>query len=653
MNFYFSCQSFKHAKLVFNTIDHPHDITLWNGFLAALTKNFLFHNALEFFELLLKNPCLKPDDFTYPSVLKACGGLGRVVYGNLVHALVIKSGLLSDVVIASSTVGMYAKCSVFESAVKLFDEITERDVACWNVVISCYYQDGQFEKALELYEQMKGYGFRPDSVTLTTIISSSARLLDLERGKQIHSELLLNGFVLDGFVSSALVDMYGKCGCLETAIELFKQIPRKTVVTWNSMISGYSLKGDSKSCVELFRRMTGEGIRPTLTTLGSLLTACSRSASLHHGLFLHGYMVRNSIEPDVFFNSVLVDFYFKCGHTRSAENVFRFMPKANAISWNVMISGYVTLGSYHNAINTYREMREAMMKPDPVTLTSVLSACSQLAAVDLGEEVHGCISENKFETNEVVMGALLDMYAKCGAMEEALSVFNQLPERDVVSWTSMIAAYGSHGQAFEAVKLFERMKRSGVRPDRVTFLALLSACSHGGLVDEGLSYFRQMETHYGIQPTVELYSCLIDLLGRAGRLQEAYDILRKEPGIRHEPQLLSTLFSACHLHGELHLGEEVAKQLLETCREDPSTYVILANLYASLEQWDMAKQVRLKIRDLKLRKTPGCSWIEIDKKIQMFLVEDKSHLCKESIYDCLAILLYHMERAEVVDLEID
>uniref|UniRef100_A0A2N9FNR3 Uncharacterized protein n=1 Tax=Fagus sylvatica TaxID=28930 RepID=A0A2N9FNR3_FAGSY len=648
INFYLSCHLYDSAKLVFQTIENPIEISLWNGFMAAYTKNFMFIEALELYERLLRYPYLKPDSYTYPSVLKACGGLGRVGCGKMIHTHLIKTGFSIDVVVASALVSLYAKCNAFGYAIQLFDEMPERDVACWNTVISCYYQDGQAKKALELFERMRGSGFEPNSVTLTMVIASCARLLDLERGKEIHMELVRKGFELDGFISSALVDMYGKCGCLDMAIEVFEHISRKTVVAWNSMIAGYSLKGDSGTCMELFKRMNEERIKPTLTTLTSILIACSRSAQLQQGKFIHGYIVRNRIKADIFTESSLIDLYFKCGCVGSAENVFEKMPKTNAVSWNVMISGYVTVGNYFNALGIFNAMKEAGVKPDAISYTSVLPACSQLAALEQGKEIHNCVIESKLETNEVVMGALLDMYAKCGVVDIALNIFHQLPERDAVSWTSMITAYGSHGQALEALKLFGEMQQSNAKPDIVTFLAVLSACSHAGLVDEGCYYFNKMIAQYGIRPRIEHYSCLIDLLGRAGRLHEAYGILRSTPEISEDVGLLSTLFSACRLHRNVELGVEIARLLIEKDPDDPSTYIILSNMYASAKKWDEVRKVRSKMKELGLKKNPGCSWIEINNRIQPFFVDDKSHPQAEMVYECLQILTSHMEKDELL-----
>ncbi|KAF8401926.1 hypothetical protein HHK36_012877 [Tetracentron sinense] len=649
INLYLSCHSFESARLVFQIIENPLDISLWNGLMASYTKNQMHSEALQLFERLLLFPHLKPDNYTYPSVLKACGGLANVENGKRIHTHVIKTGFGFDVVVASSLVGMYGKCNAFKLAIQLFYEMPERDVACWNTVISCYYQDGQSERALELFEEMRNSGFEPDSVTFTTVFSACARLFDLERGKEIHGELMRNGFELDGFVSSALVDMYGKCGCLDRAKEVFERIPRKSVVSWNSMIAGYGSSGDSNSCLELFRRMNEEGMKPTLITLSSLLMACSRSAKLQQGKFIHGYIIRNRIEADIFVNSSLIDLYFKCGSVGSAE-----------------------FGCYFEALGIFRDMRAAGVRLDAVTFTSILSACSQLATLEQGREIHNYIIGSEFESNEIVMGALLDMYAKCGAVDEALHVFDQLPVRDCVSWTSMITAYGSHGQAIEALSLFSNMQQSNAKPDRITFLAVLSTCSHAGLVDEGhaglvdegCSYFNQMTDGYGIKPTLEHYSCLIDLLGRAGRLREAYAILQNTATLKADVGLLSTLFSACNIHRDLELGEEIARLLIEKDPEDPSTYIILSNMYASVRKWEEVRKVRLKMKELGLKKNPGCSWIEVserpvatetitfaisdcnvwsvcpslslrkaEKRIYLFFVEENSLLKAEMIYE--------------------
>ncbi|CAN1266597.1 Pentatricopeptide repeat-containing protein At5g27110 [Linum perenne] len=563
INVYSSCSCHGFAGLVFRSVENPLDISLWNSLMAAYTKNHMYIEAVELFKSLLQYPQVKPDCFTYPNVLKACGALNWILPGRAMHCHFVKSGYVFDVVIASSLVKLYAKCGVFKYAAQLFDEMPDRDVASWNTVISCYYQDGNAKKALDLFEKMRGLGFEPNSVTLTIVVSACARLLDLEMGKRIHMELMRTGFVFDDLVSSALVELYGKCGCLEMAETVFQQMPKKTVVAWNSLISAYGLTGDCNQCISLLRMMIEEGTRPTLSTLSTILVACSRSSQLRLGGFIHGFILR-----------------------------------------------------YFDALSIYSRMKVAGMKPDAMTFSSSLSACAQLAALEQGKDIHRSVSENELENNEVVMGALLDMYAKCGEINEAFNIFRKLPVRDLISWTSMITAYGSNGQAREALKLFDKMESANVKPDA---------------------------------PKHEHYSCVIDLLGRIGKVHEAYHLLQSNPDIRDDVELLSSIFSACGLHKEVELREEIAKLLLEKGSDDPSTYVSLSNMYASSSKWKDMRTMRLKMKELSMRKSPGCSWIDIDNRVTMFFAEDTVHRDSEMVRECLGHLYCHMERDEKLE----
>ncbi|CAL9231828.1 unnamed protein product [Arabidopsis halleri] len=646
INVYFACKDHCSARLVFENIDIRSDVYIWNSLVSGYAKNSMFHDTLEVFKRLLNCPICVPDSFTYPNVIKAYGALGREFLGRMIHTLVVKSGHVCDVVVASSLVGMYAKFNFFENSVQLFDEMSERDVASWNAVISSFYQSGEAEKALELFGRMESSGFEPNSVSLTVAISVCSRLLDLERGKEIHRKYLMKGFELDEYVNSALVDMYGRCDCLEMAREVFQQMRRKSLVAWNSMIRGYVAKGDSKSCVELLNRMIIEGTRPSQTTMTSILMACSRSRNLLHGKFVHGYVIRSVVDADIYINCSLSDLYFKCGEVKLAETVFSKTQKDFVASWNVMISGYVSVGNWFKAVEVYDQMVSDGVKPDIVTFTSVLSACSQLAALEKGKQIHLSISESRLETDELLMSALLDMYSKCGNVKEASKIFYSLLKKDVVSWTVMISAYGSHGQPKEALYHFDDMQKFGVKPDGVTFLAVLSTCGHAGLIDEGLKYFSQMRSKYGIKPSIEHYSCLIDILGRAGRLLEAYGILQQKPETIDNAELLSTLFSACCLHRDHSLGDRIAKLLVEKYPDDASTYTVLFNLYASGESWDAARRVRLKMKEVGMRKKPGCSWIEMNEKVCHFFAEDRSHPQAENVYECLALLSGHMEAGQ-------
>ncbi|KAL0761953.1 hypothetical protein Bca101_078103 [Brassica carinata] len=546
INVYFACKDHSSARLVSeDNIDVQSDVYIWNSLLSGYAKSSMFNEALDVFRRLLNCPICVADSYKYPNVIKACGALGREFHGRMIHRVVVKSGHVCDAVVASSLVGMYAKFNLLGDSVQVFDEMPERDVACWNAVMSCFCQSGEAEKAMEFFDWMERSGFEPNSVSLTVAVSACSRLLCLERGKEIHRKYVKRGFESDEYVNSALVDMYGKCGCLEMAREVFEHMPRKSLVAWNSMIRGFVVK----------RR----------------------------------YL------------------YFKCGEVKLAETIFAKTQKDVVESWNVMISGYVSVGDWFKVIEVYDKMVSVGVKPDAVTFTSVLPACSQLAVLEKGKRIHLSISESGLETDELLMGALLDMYSKCGDVKEASRIFKSMPEKDVVSWTVMISAYGSHGQPREALHHFDEMQKFGVNPDSVTFLAILSACGHAGFIDEVIKFFNEMRSKYGIKPSVEHYSCLIDVLGRADR---------------------------------------IARLLLERYPDDASTYTSLFSLYASGESWDAAREVKLKMKEVGLKKKPGCSWIEINEQVCHFFAEDRSHLQAENVYECLSLLSGHIEASQ-------
>lgn len=643
---YCSLQLFDSAWLVLQTAGKSSEISMWNGLLAAYSKNSMYNEALCLFKKLKHCPYVTPDEYTYPSVIKACGGLQNIHGGRKIHSLVIKSAFESDVVVSSALVFMYAKCSVFDYAIIIFNEMPTKDVASWNTVISSYYQSGQPEKALEMFHKMKYDGFKPDAVTFTTVFSACARLSKLKEGQEIHQELIGSGFELDTHVGTSIVDMYGKCGQLQMARDFFEQLSRKSVVCWNSMIGGYALANDISLCFELFFRMKEEGINPTSTTLSSLLIVSSKTVNLGHGMFIHGYIIKNTVDSDIYMDCSLIDLYLKCGKPEFAKRVFNKTPKTNVVTWNVMVSGYVSVGSYFQALDTFNEMRSFGVRPDAVTCISFLSACSQLAALQKGKEIHGYIVDSKVDSDEIVMSALLDMYAKCGAVDDARQIFDSLPNKDIVSWTSMIVAYGSHGRAVEALDIFEKMVVCKVGPDLVAFLAVLSACSHAGLVDEGYHYFNMMIQRYAMKPTMEHYSCLIDLLGRSGRLMEAFAILKSNPIICQNEVLLTSLLFACNKHGNFELGETIGRALIDKLPDDSSTYYVLINLYASARKWDEVRKLRFKMSEKGLKKCPGYSWIEVDKRIYPFSVDDKWHPQLEVVSECLEILKKHMDKEQ-------
>ena len=563
--------------------------------------------------------------------------------GKALHALVRKSGCMADPVVASSLVAMYAKSGHFASAIYLFEEMPQRDVGSWNTVISCYYQDGLPAMALEMFYKMKRSGFLPDAVTFTAAIAACARLPAPKAGKAIHGEIFQRGIPLDGFIGSALIELYCKSGEVNAAKEIFYQVPEKNIVCWNSLINGSEAEG----AVALLKGMSYEGVNPTETTLSSLLMVCARAQDLQRGSFLHGFLLRRQMQDNVFIQSSLMELYFKCGLSSLAVKVFQSIESAVQIKypvlWNVLISGHAAAGEFFEVLRVYRAM-EQCSSPDTATFAVVLPACAQLAALQQGKDIHCAALRAGLASNATVMSAVLDMYAKCGAMEEARRVFDDILVRDLVAWTSMISAYGSHGLAREAVELFHQMS---LPPDRVAFLAAISACSHGGLIEEGCQIFHEMMIKHGIEPGVEHYACMVDLLGRYGQVEEALELILEMPAMKRDAGILGSLFSSCRHHRNLATGEKVARLLAGADPEElNSSLIVLSNMYASAGKWEEVRSVRGRIKDQRLKKTPGCSWIEVDEMIHQFFVDDGSHPMTGRIHLCLDTLMIHMGRSK-------
>eukprot|EP01018_Ginkgo_biloba_P013166 Gb_21057 [translate_table: standard] len=652
-NLYAKCGALVDARRVFDEMPQR-DAPSWNVMIAAYSRCGLAEEALLLFNRM--EECgMQPNEFTFASVLPACGKLAALEQGMEIHEKIITKGFQSDAFVESGLVDMYAKCGNIEKARNLFDKMHQRDAISWTAMIAGYLQNGQGVGAIKIFQQMQLAGVKPDSKTFATVLAACADLADLEQGMEIHRETIRCGLESDVFVGTALVDMYAKCGNTEKArhvfdkmhqrnavswnamtagytqnglvgeaVERFQRMPERDVASWTVMIAGYAQNGQNAEALNLFQQMQQAGVKPNQNTFASVLPACANSAALERGIEIHQEISRSGFQINVIVQSALVDMYAKCGSIEKAREVFDKMNQRNVVSWTAMIAGYVQNEQSTEALQFFRQMQLAGVKPDQNTFASVLPACADLAALEQGMEIHDDIIQNGFASNVFVENALIDMYAKCGNIEKARYVFDKMHERNVISWTAMIAGYAMHGCGKEALKLFEEMQNSGVNPNHITFVCVLSACCHAGLVEEGLRYFDCMGQYYHITPTMRHYVCMVDLLGRAGRLDEAQDFIKKIP-IEPDAMLWSCLLGACRIHNNVELGEYVAERLFELEPQNAAPYVLLSNIYATAGRWDDSENVRKMMKNKGVKKTPGCSWIEVNKQVHTFLVGDRSH----------------------------
>ncbi|CAK9193539.1 unnamed protein product [Sphagnum troendelagicum] len=613
------------------------------------------------------------DSVTFVGVLNACASIVALEEGRHVHEQIIETGCNSDVFVGNSLVDMYAKCGSMEDAervfnkmlsrnvvtwntmilgyvkyaLKVFNKMPSRDVVTWNAMIGGYAIHGHGKEALKQFEQMREEGMSPDSFTFVPVLNACASLLALEAGRKVHEEIIQSGCKADVFVGSSLVDMYSKCGSIEDACKVFNNMPSRDVVTWNAMILGHVKCGQGQKALELFHQMqqkdvfVGSSVVDMYAKCGSMEDAervfnkmLSRNVVTWNTMIL-GYvkcgqgskaleLFHQMQQKVAFVGNSLIDMYAKCGSMEDAKRVFNKLPSRDVVSWNVMIFGHVKYGQGQKALELFRQLQEEGVQPDFMTLVGVLNACASVVALEEGRRAHDWVIKSGWDSNVFVGNSLIDMYAKCGSLEDALKVFNKMPSRDVVTWNAMIGGYAIHGHGKEALRQFEQMHEEGVQPDDTTFVCLLSACSHSGLVDEGLRFYSSMSTVYMISANLQHYTCMVDLLGRAGRLHEAENMVLAMP---YKPQVAAwrALLGACRIHGNVEMGERVAKQVLELEPENAAGYVLLSNLYTATGNRDLGKNIERQRKERSVKKHPGRTWIEVDNEVHTFVVDDQHH----------------------------
>eukprot|EP01018_Ginkgo_biloba_P019490 Gb_31546 [translate_table: standard] len=577
----------------------------------------------------------------YVSLLQACTDTKAL---EQVHAHLLTIGLNQSQFIMNTLVSMYAMCGSLDNARLVFEKLNNRNVFAWNVMIRGYVTNGICEEALTLYYQMQHAGIQPDNFTFPFVVKACAGVISLKTGKEIHDHIIRNGFGLDVFVGTALIDMYGKCGCIETASHVFDKMSTRNVVSWNSIIVAYVQNGHANEALKHLNQMQLADMKPDSATMVSVLPACAQLAALQQGKRIHGVIVRRGFESDVFVGTALIDMYAKCGCIEVSRRLFDNMFKRDVVSWNAIIAGYAQNGQAAEALTLFNQMYVGSMKPNSATMVNVLPACAHLTTLQHGKLIHSYIVKSGFDLDVSVGNSLIDMYAKCGSIEIAHKLFDKMSKRDVVSWNTIIAGYGMHGYGEDAIEYFSQMQQTVMKPDHITFICVLSACSHAGLVEKGWHYFYSMNEDYCITPRVEHYACMVDLLGRAGHLDDAYDFIEKMP-LEPGATVWGALLSACRIHCNIKLGERVAKHLFDLKPENAGAYILLSNIYAAAGRWDDVAKVRITMKDRGLKKTPGCSLIEVKNMVHAFLVGDRSHSQSEKINATLESLAGQMEEA--------
>lgn len=520
---------------------------------------------------------------------------------------------------------MYCKLGCLVDARKVFDKMPERNSVSWAGMISGYAIQRLAPEAFGLFRLMVCRGeVGVNEFVLTSVLSALTVPELVVSGRQVHCLSVKNGLLCIVSVGNAVVTMYAKCGTLEDALRTFELLSDKNAITWSAMITGFSQSGDSEKALKLFSKMHFSRMAPSEYTLVAVLNACSDLGAAGQGKQVHSYLVKLGFESQIYIMTALVDMYAKSSCILDARRGFDYLRAPDIVLWTSMIGGYVQNGENEVALSLYCKMQAEGILPNELTMTSVIKACSSLAALEQGKQVHARIIKYGLSLEVPVGSALTTMYAKCGCLDDGDLIFRRTPGRDVVSWNSMISGLSQNGYGYEALKLFEDMRLEGTKPDHVTFVNVLSACSHMGLVERSWTYLTMMSDEFGLLPKLEHYACMVDVLSRAGRLVEAKDFI-ESVSVDHGLCLWRILLSACRNYRAYELGAYAGEKLMELGSQESSAYVLLSSIYTALDRRQDVERVRRMMSLRGVNKEPGCSWIELKNQVHVFVVADQLH----------------------------
>lgn len=528
--------------------------------------------------------------------LKTCSSLNNL---GSVFASLIKTNANQDCFLVNQFITACSNFLRLDYAILAFTHIQNPNVFVYNAMIKGFVHCFNPTQALECYINMLRANVMPTSYTFSSLIKACASFSALGFGEAVHCHIWRNGFNSHVFVQTALIDLYSNLGQFCRSRSVFDEMPERDVFAWTTIVSAHIRAGDLSSARRFFEEMPE---RNTATW------------------------------------NTMIDGYARMGNFDSAELLFDQMPGKDIISWTTMVSCYSQHQKFREALAVFNEMMSKGIHPDEVTLATIISACAHLGALDLGKEIHLYILQNGFDLDVYIGSALIDMYAKCGNLDRSLSVFFKLQEKNLFCWNSVIDGLAVHGYANEALKMFRRMEREKIKPNGITFISVLSACTHAGLVNEGHRMFLSMTDDYSIPPEVGHYGCMVDLLSKAGLLKDALKLIRSMK-VKPNSIIWGALFGGCKLHRNLEIAQVAVNELLILEPNNSGHHNLLVNMYAEVNRWGEVAKMRAAVKNLGVeKKCPGSSWIEMERKIHQFAASDKSHPASNEIYLLLAEL---------------
>ncbi|CAI9289814.1 unnamed protein product [Lactuca saligna] len=629
LNMYFKCNESDLALQLFDEMPER-NVVSWNSLISGYTQLGQYIFAKEAF-IKARTTNVNLSKHTLASLLSICAQTGDLELGKVIHSLIIVTGVGIDAFLTNPLIAMYSKCGRIDQARITFNKCNQLDDVSWNSMISGYAKSNLHNEMLQILVKMHQCEVRFSSYVLGSVLKACCSNFNhsLIWGKLLHSCSIKLGWDLDVVVGTALLDMYAKIGELNDAISIFNLLPNKNVVMCNAMISGM-LKFRNKS-LNLFLEMQRNGFRPSEFTFSTMIKDCIISQDFEFGKQIHALICKNNFEKDKYIGSVLIEFYSKWSSMEDALLCFKSTNKQDIVTWTSMIVGHAQNGEFEKSLILFCKLLSFGLKPDEYTISNVLSCCGNLGSVRCGEGIQCYSVKGGIGDSGVVLNSLIHMYAESGDIDCANRVFEVADKCDVVAWSSMICSSAHHGCAKETLRVFEMMIESGIVPNDVAFLGVLTACSHGGLVEEGLRYYETMKGEFGISPTEKHCACMVDLLGRAGRLSEAKTFIMNS-NFKNTPVMWRALLSSCRIHKNTEVGKQVAETLIELEPESSSSYVLLYNIYTDAGMESEATKIRDLMSTRRIKKEPGLSWIEVGNRVSSFLVGDKLHPQSESIY---------------------
>lgn len=622
INMFSSCGSMEEAFNVFNNMKERDTIS-WNSIITAFAHNGQCEESLWNFSWM-RNTHTETNYITFSSLLSACGSTLNLGWGRGLHGLVVKSGLESNVCVCNCLLTMYSEAGKSKDAEFVFQTMPNKDLVSWNSMMACYVEDGMYLQAIKLFIDLLQTR-KMNYVTFASAFAACSNQENIIEGKIVHALAILFGLHHNLIIGNTLVTMYGKFNLMFEAQRVCKTMPKRDEVTWNALIGGHADNEQPNEAFRAFNLMREEDIPVNYITIVNLLGAClSPDDLLKHGLPIHAHTIVTGFELDTYVQSSLITMYAKCGDLDTGNYIFNGLANKNSSAWNAIVAANAHYGPGEEALKLLAKMRSAGVGLDQFSFSVALAIIGNLAALDEGQQLHALAIKLGFESDHYVLNSIMDMYGKCGEIDDVLKILPQPSTRMQRSWNILISALARHGLFQQAREAFHDMLKLGLRPDHVTFVSLLSACNHGGLVDEGLEYYYSMTSKFSVPVGIEHCVCIVDLLGRCGRLAEAEAFVHKMP-VPPNDLLWRSLLASCKIHGDMELGRKAAEHLLKLDPSDDSAYVLYSNVCATTRRWDAVENVRMKMTTHNIKKKPACSWVKLRNKVTSFGMGDKSH----------------------------